>query len=61
VLEERPEGGAARLDLRARTCAGSIAKLSLLREYSPFLGATGCAKLPVFRRVSGIPKSPHRE
>jgi hypothetical protein len=28
-------------------------------EYSPFLGAAGCAKLRKFRRVSGIPKSPH--
>ena len=28
-------------------------------EYSPFLDATGCAKLRKFRRVSGIPKSPH--
>ena len=41
------------------TRAGTIAKLGLLREYSPFLGATGCAKLRKFRRVSGIPKSPH--
>jgi hypothetical protein len=41
------------------TCAGAIANLGLLGEYSPFLGVIGCAKLRKFRRVSGIPKSPH--
>jgi len=51
-------------DTRRCECGDSICKNGPFKigpcgEYSPFLDATGCAKLRKFRRVSGIPKSPH--
>jgi len=51
--------GAACLKEARRSLQNENSKLSLGGEYSPFLDAAGCAKLRKFRRVSGIPKSPH--
>ena len=57
---EDAESALGRAMDHTRRCNCKLERLRFsIGASSPFLDATGCAKLRKFHRVSGIPKSPH--